>query len=98
MSTPFKTKCEILSELWMTYRNEETLKDFFEYNDLSLPLAFLLAEGIVSETNSVIEGFIEESFIIFLTAMKIEDEGFDNLDEIITNFFDEGDDLGLDTE
>jgi hypothetical protein len=91
MSTPFKTKCAILSELWMSYRNEETLKDFFEYNDLSLPLSFLLAEGIVSETNSVIESFIEEAFMILLAAIKVEDEGFDNLDDILVNFFDEDD-------
>jgi hypothetical protein len=91
MSTPFKTKCAILSELWMTYRDEETLEDFFRYNDLSLPLAFMLKEGIVSETNSVIEGFIEEAFIIFLAAIKVEDEGFDNLDDILVNFFDEDD-------
>jgi hypothetical protein len=91
MSTPFKKKCEILSELWMTYRDEETLEDFFQYNDLSLPLAFMLKEGIVSEKNSVIEGFIEEAFMIFLAAIKVEDEGFDNLDDILVNFFDEDD-------
>jgi hypothetical protein len=91
MSTPYKKKCEILSELWMTYRDEETLEDFFQYNDLSLPLAFMLKEGIVSEKNSVIEGFIEEAFMIFLAAIKVEDEGFDNLDDILVNFFDEDD-------
>ena len=91
MSTPFKTKCEILSELWIKYRDEETLEDFFEYNDISLPLAFLIQENIVAETNSVIESFIEESFIIFLAAIGVEDEGFDNLDEILVHFFDEDD-------
>jgi hypothetical protein len=89
MSTTFSAKCEILSELWIKYRDEETLEDFFEYNDLSLPLAFLIAEEIVTDKNSAIEGFIEESFILLLNAVGLEDKGFDSLDDILVNYFEE---------
>lgn len=89
METTFENKCNILSELWMKYREEETLKDFFEYTDISLPLAFLISQNIVNERNAAIESFIEEAFVVFLTAIKIDDEGFDNLDEILVNYFDQ---------
>jgi len=87
VSTTFTAKCQILSELWIKYRDEETLEDFFEYNDLSLPLAFLIAEEIVTDKNSAIEGFIEESFMLLLSAVGLEDKGFDNLDDILINYF-----------
>lgn len=83
METTFKAKCEILSDLWIKYRNEPSLKDFFDYNDVSLPLAFLIAEGIVAEQNSSIENFIQETFILFLAAVGVEDEGYETLDEIL---------------
>lgn len=83
METTFQAKCEILSDLWIKYRNEPTLKDFFDYNDVSLPLAFLVAEGIVTEQNASIENFITETFILFLAAVGTEDEGFEGLDEIL---------------
>jgi hypothetical protein len=89
VGTTFKAKCQILSELWIKYRDEETLEDFFEYNDLSLPLAFLIAEEIVTDKNSAIEGFIEESFMLLLSAVGLEDKGFDNLDDILINYFEE---------
>jgi hypothetical protein len=89
MSTTFSAKCEILSELWIKYRDEETLEDFFEYNDLSLPLAFLISEEIVTDKNSAIEGFIDEAFILLLGAVGIEDKGFDSLDDILVNYFEE---------
>ena len=89
ISTTFKAKCEILGELWIKYRDEETLEDFFEYNDLSLPLAFLISEEIVTDKNSAIEGFIEESFMLLLSAVGLEDKGFDNLDDILINYFEE---------
>jgi hypothetical protein len=89
VSTTFSAKCRILSELWIKYRDEETLEDFFEYNDLSLPLAFLIAEEIVTDKNSAIEGFIEESFILLLNAVGLEDKGFDSLDDILVNYFEE---------
>lgn len=89
MLTTFSAKCEILSELWIKYRDEETLEEFFEYNDISLPLAFMISEDIVTDKNSAIEGFIEEAFILLLSAVGLEDKGFDNLDDILINYFEE---------
>ena len=79
----FSAKCKILSDLWIRYRNEETLEDFFNYNDISLPLAFLLDENVIAEKNSAIESFIEETFMLFLKAVEMDDQGFEELDEIL---------------
>lgn len=89
METTFSNKCNILSELWIKYRNEEKLADFFDYNDISLPLAFMISEGVITEHNVIIEGFIEEAFIVFLAAIKIEDQGFDNLDEVLVEYLED---------
>ena len=35
----------------MEYRDDVEFKDFIEYNDLGLPLAYAIAEGIVEKTD-----------------------------------------------
>lgn len=82
MSTNIETKCEILSDLWIDYRGEETFEDFIEYNDLALPLAFAVANSIVNITPKA-EMFISESFELLLAALGIEDEGFESLEDML---------------
>jgi hypothetical protein len=80
--TPFLTKCEILSDLWLNYKADTEFKDFIEYNDLGLPLAYSIAEGIV-EATPIATRFVEETFELLLAGLAIEDEGFENLDEML---------------
>lgn len=80
--TPFSNKAIILSDLWMSYRYDEEFKDFIEYNDIGLPLAYALAEGIVEETPILVR-FIEETFDLLLASLGIEDTGFESLDEML---------------
>lgn len=82
--TAFTTKCVILAELWMDYRNEEEFQDFIDYNDLGLPLAYAISEGIVEKTD-IASNFINEAFDILLSAVGIEDTGFESLDDILDN-------------
>ena len=81
-TTPFSNKCEILGELWLNYRSDETFDDFVEYNDLGLPLAYAIANDIVKPTDMA-KSFIEETFDLLLASMDLEDEGFDNLDDLL---------------
>jgi hypothetical protein len=82
-STTYSNKIEILSELWSNYRHDEEFQDFVEYNDIGLPLAYLLANEIVKKTE-MSERFIEETFSLLLAGLGIdEDTGFENLDEIL---------------
>lgn len=80
-NTPYSSKCDILSNLWMNYRDDEDFIDFIEYNDLGLPLAHFISEGIVS-TTPLAQQYIEETFNLFIAALDLEDTGFDTLDEI----------------
>lgn len=82
MTTDFSNKISILAELWMNYREDDHLDDFMEYNDLGLPLAYLLMNEIVLATDqSVI--YIDETFDLLLGALSIEDKGFESLDELL---------------
>jgi len=83
MSTDIRKRCEILSDLWMQYKDETELSDYMEYNDLGLSLAFAIHEDIV-KTTTVAEAYINESFDLLLEAMSLEDRGFETLNEIFS--------------
>lgn len=80
--TTFEDKCLILSDLWMNYRYDEEFKDFVDYNDLGLPLAYTISNNIVNNTPTA-QSLIEEAFDIFLAGLGIDDGGFTSLDEIL---------------
>jgi hypothetical protein len=74
--------CEILSEFWAEYRDEEDLKDFVAYNDLGLPLAYFINESIVISTPAS-EAYINESFNFLVAALGIDDKvTYESLDEM----------------
>jgi hypothetical protein len=79
--TPFEDRCNILSELWMQYRFENHLEDFIQYNDIGLPLAFIVSENLASP-NELAKGMINETFDLLMSALKIEDSGFDSIDDV----------------
>lgn len=82
MTTDFSNKITILAELWMNYREDDHLDDFMEYNDLGLPMAYLLMNEIVlpSEQSAL---YIDETFDLLLNALSVEDTGFESLDELL---------------
>jgi hypothetical protein len=80
--TAFKTRCQILAQLWMEYRGDTEFQDFVEYNDLGLPLAYAIAEGIVEKTD-IASNFINEAFEILLSALGVEDTGFESLEDLL---------------
>jgi hypothetical protein len=83
VATKFKHKCEILADIWLNYRNDEDFTDFIVYNDLGLPLAYAISEGIVEKT-ALAKTFVEETFDLLLAGLEVEDDtGFKNLDEML---------------
>ena len=82
-TTTYENKCLILSDIWLNYRNDTEFVDFIEYNDLGLPLAYAIAEGIVDSTE-LATNFINETFDLLLAGMDIEDTGFDSLDDVMS--------------
>lgn len=85
--TPFDTRVEILANFWHTYRDEEEEKDFIDFHDLGLPLAFMLANDFVykaSIEDTPAEELIHETFELLLKHWDIsEDTGFQELDDVV---------------
>ncbi len=81
MTTDFSKQVEILGTFYIDYREESELKEFLEFNDIGLPLAWLNREGLC-EINEDGKKYVAETWEMFLLAMGVEDEGFENLAEI----------------
>lgn len=83
-STLFSNKCEILAELWTSYRDDEEFQDFVRYSDLGLPLAYCAsAEIIMAGPDDPAGEIINETWDLFLAGLSLDDTGFDNLDELL---------------
>lgn len=82
MATEFDTKAEILSDLWLNYRSEETFADFVEYNDLGLPLAYAVSFELATLKEEG-KDMIEETFDLLLAALDTDDIGFASLVDLL---------------
>ena len=80
--TDFSSQVNILGKLYADYKDEKTFKAFIEYNDVGLPLAYLCAEGLASPSEDGMR-YIVETFELFMQTIKVEDTGFDNLDDVL---------------
>jgi hypothetical protein len=84
MPTNFETKCEILSDLWLNYKDEAELRDFVEYNDLGLPLAYLIHTNLVTINESGIP-YIDETFNLLCEGVGVDLDGeYESLNELMT--------------
>ena len=79
--TTIENKCIILGDVWIRYRTHEAFEQFVRYSDLALPLAYSISGDIVSMTPKA-QMYIEESWLMLLDALEIEDEGFEDLEEM----------------
>ncbi len=79
----FSRKCEILGELWLHYRQDELFRDFIEYNDIGLPLAYMIESEIVQPTEYA-KQYVNETFQLFSEALGLqESEDWDNLNHML---------------
>jgi hypothetical protein len=81
--TSFEKKCEILSDLWTDYRDDEDFKDFFEYNDLGVPMAYGLVAKLIEKLTPDGVRYIEDSFRLLLEGLETEDTCFDSLSDLL---------------
>ena len=74
--TDFSNKCRILSELWVDFREDESLQPIFYKYDVSLPLAYSINNDYAQATT---EGarLIQEVWFELLEFLDLSDEGFD---------------------
>jgi hypothetical protein len=78
--TPFSNQCAVLGGLWLNYREEaqtnEAWSEFFDYNDIGLPLAYLNVEGLAnSEGISEAVDIIRETWEMFCSYIEISPDG-----------------------
>ena len=82
MTTDFSSKVDILGRFKVLYQDTDSVKDFFEFNDIGMPLAYLASEGLcdISEDG---KKYIAETWDLFLASLGVEDTGFEELDEVL---------------
>lgn len=81
--TKFEDKCNILADLWLSYRTDPKFEDFVSYNDIGLPLSFITSESL-AKPSEMGKQLINETFDLLLGALNIpEDTGFEDLEEIL---------------
>jgi hypothetical protein len=79
--TDFRNVCEILGKLYSVYKDDEEFKDFIEFNDLGLPLAYFVSENLCEVADDGAR-YITETWALFLAGLNLEDTGFSDLDEV----------------
>ena len=79
--TDFTSKCEILGQFYINYRNEKDFQDFMEFNDLGLPLAYFVAENLCEVSDDGAR-YINETWDLFIASLEIQDTGFSNLEDV----------------
>jgi len=84
MPNDFSNKITILAELWMNYRDDDQLKDFIEYNDLGLPMAYFLMNELVLPTKQS-EVYVNETYDLLVASLGADDVGFESLDELLNS-------------
>ena len=68
----FETVCKILGELHANYSDSKDFRSFIEFNDLGLPLAFLISEGLVVELSDDGRRYVIDTFDMFIASLKVD--------------------------
>lgn len=81
--TTDENKISILADFYSKYRDDEEMEDFFDYNDLGLPMAYLVSEDLVSikDKGNI---YISETWALLLESLEIQDMGFENLEQVLS--------------
>ncbi len=75
-------KTGLLGQLWIDYRDNEDFSVFMEYNDIGLPLSYVVAEGLVPGLTNLGEDYIDETLEMFFKLLEITEEEVDMLPKI----------------
>lgn len=85
----FEDKCAILADLWLNYKDMDALKDFLEYNDIGLPLAYLVHSELVTPNDQSFV-YVEETYNLLAESLGLDlDEEFSTLAEMLAQSEDE---------
>ena len=78
----FADKTGILGQLWIDFRDDDNFSAFMDYNDIGVPMAYYLAEGLVSGLTPLGEQYVEESIDMMFKLLEITEAEVDGLEEI----------------
>jgi hypothetical protein len=71
MATNFSNKVAILADLWINYRDDENFEDFISYNDLGLPLGYIVNTELATPTDQGML-YINETFDLLCAALELD--------------------------
>ena len=80
--TDFSNVCDILGELYANYQDDKEFSDFIKFNDLGLPLAYMVRENLAVPSDDGAK-YIVETWDVFLKSLNVEDSGFTDLDSVL---------------
>lgn len=77
--THFSNVCKVLAELWLAYneeaKNHDEWREFFEWADIALPLAYMKNENLVTGIKDEGKKHIEEAWDVFCKMIAIDPNG-----------------------
>ena len=71
MPTNFSNKVAILADLWINYRDDDNFEDFISYNDLGLPLGYIVNTELATPTDQGML-YINETFDLLCAALELD--------------------------
>ena len=80
--TDFDDICTILGELYANYKDDERFKEFLEFCDIGVPLAYHVYEDLAEPTENGIR-YISDTWELFLGALELPDNGYESLDQVL---------------
>ena len=78
-------KAGLLGQLWIDYREDDNFSSFIEYNDIGLPLSYVVAEGLVPGLTPLGEDYIDETIEMLFKLLEITEDEVDQLPKINLN-------------
>jgi hypothetical protein len=72
MSTSFSTKCEILAEVHVESGFNPNLDEFRQVNDIGLPLAYLIAQGLVEPKGDDSLKYVEDTWRMLCESLDLD--------------------------
>ena len=78
----YADKTGILGQLWIDFRDDEDFSVFMEYNDIGLPLSYVVAEGLVPSLTPLGEDYVDETIDMLFKLLQISEHEVDLLPKI----------------
>lgn len=77
----FADKTGVLAQLWIDFREDENFSAFMDYNDIGVPMAYYIAEGLVNPT-PLGEQYVEESIDMMFKLLEVTEAEVDEVFKI----------------